>query len=97
MAHTVPAHSSNAYAPELGCTDHLTPRVFAHKLQIMKKDDEPKVWIILLGLLLGVAILVGVVGVALWYSDKAGIAEPTPAKPVTGWGIFTDSPIRSNR
>lgn len=63
----------------------------------MKKDEEPKVWLILLGLVLGVAIVVGAVGLALWYSEKAGIAQPPHEKPATGWGIVTDSPIRSNR
>jgi hypothetical protein len=63
----------------------------------MKKDNEPKVWLILLGLLLGVAIVVGAVGGALWYSDKAGIAAPQPEKPATGWGIATDSPLRNKK
>ena len=72
----------------------MTPRLYQHKLQTMKKNDEPKVWLILLGLVLGLAALVGAVGFALWYSDKAGIAQPPQEKPATGWGIATDSPIR---
>jgi hypothetical protein len=75
----------------------LTPRLYQHKLQTMKKNDEPKVWLILLGLVLGVAALVGAVGLALWYSEKAGIAQPPAEKPVTDWGIATDSPLRNKK
>ena len=63
----------------------------------MKKDDEPKVWVILLGLLVGVAVVVGAVGLALWYSEKTGIAQPPQEKPATGWGIATDSPLRNKK
>ena len=76
---------------------HLTPKLSRHKLQTMKKDDEPKVWLILLGLVLGVAALVGAVGLALWYSEKAGIGQTPQEKPVNDWGIATDSPLRNKK
>jgi hypothetical protein len=63
----------------------------------MKKDKETSVWLILVFLVLGVAALVGLVGLALWYSDKAGIAVPTPVAPSDGWGIATDSPLRNKK
>jgi flagellar basal body-associated protein FliL len=63
----------------------------------MKKDKETSVWLTLLLLVLGVAVVVGLVGLALWYSDKAGIAQPPVAKPSDGWGIATDSPLRNKK
>jgi len=73
----------------------LTKVAWPHKFKDMKKDKEPKVWVTLLALVLGVLVLVALVGFALWYSEKTGIAVPTPSKPVDSWGIANDSPIRS--
>ena len=62
----------------------------------MKKKDEPKVWLTLLALLIGVLVIVGAVGLALWVSEKA--ETPTVmSKPSTSWGIANDSPIRQKR
>ena len=61
----------------------------------MKKNKEPKVWRTLLMLLLGVVVIVGSVGLALWYADKLDTSAKLP-KPDTSWGIFSDSPLRKS-
>ncbi len=62
----------------------------------MKRDEEPKVWVIVLKLVVGAAILIGGVGMLLKYaeSQQGGLPKP-PAD--TSWGIATDSPIRGKR
>lgn len=59
----------------------------------MKRDDEPKLWVTVLKLVIGAAILIGGVGLALNYAEKNQTEMPLP-KPKSGWGIFGDSPIR---
>jgi hypothetical protein len=64
----------------------------------MKKpdDDEPKVWVTVLKLIVGLVIIVGGVGMALWYAkdmDNGGPALPA-AEPC---GISKDSPVRMKR
>ena len=62
----------------------------------MKRDDEPKLWVTVLKLLVGAAILIGGVGLVLDYAARH--QEPLPApRPKSNWGIFSDSPIRNNR
>lgn len=62
----------------------------------MKKKDDPPLWLIVTKLVLGATLLIGGVGLALWYVDQAQSDAIGPAKN-EGWGIVTDSPIRSNR
>jgi type IV secretory pathway TrbD component len=61
----------------------------------MKKNDEPTLWRTLLALVLvlGLALLIALVGLALWFSEKAETSAPL-VKPDRSWGIATDSPIR---
>lgn len=63
----------------------------------MKKDDEPKLWVTVLKLVVGAIILIGGVGGALWLAGKADSSSTGTTQNNTGWGISTDSPIRSNR
>lgn len=69
-----------------------------------KQDEDPKLWITVLKLAIGLVILVGGTGFALWYVDQ----EQTKAMPAlgsdagtgdgaTGWGIIGDSPLRNKR
>jgi hypothetical protein len=59
----------------------------------MKRDDEPKLWVTVLKLVVGLAILIGGVGLALNYAEKLQEEKPIP-QPKSNWGIFSDSPIR---
>jgi nitrate reductase NapE component len=61
-----------------------------------KSNDEPKVWVTVLKLVIGVAVIVGGVGFALWYAqgmDSGGPGLPSPEP----WGISKDSPVRMKR
>lgn len=60
-----------------------------------KKDDEPKVWVTALKLILIAAALIGGVGLALWYAKDMETGTPEPAKDQ--WGISHDSPLRMKR
>ncbi len=59
----------------------------------MKRDDEPKLWVTVLKLAIGLVILIGGVGLALHYAEKYQEEMPKP-QPKSNWGIFSDSPIR---
>jgi hypothetical protein len=63
----------------------------------MKKNNEPKLWVTVLKLVAGAAILIGGVGGALWLASKSEKTDTGVPQSNTGWGISTDSPIRSNR
>lgn len=62
----------------------------------MKRNDEPKWWVTLIKLVIGATIIIGGVGMALNYVASKQEQVPAPA-PKQNWGIFGDSPIRSNR
>ena len=59
-------------------------------------DDEPKLWVTILKLVLVAAVFIGGTGLILsYFSDEQANAGPDPAKSGrTDWGISTDSPIR---
>ena len=60
------------------------------------KDDEPKLWVTVLLLILGALVLVGLVGLALWYAERSDTTEPI-AVPDKSWGIVGDSPIHKRK
>ena len=75
----------------------------------MQKDDEPKLWVSVLKIIFGLTVLVGAVGLALWYADQYPVSSPaleeaiqqvrestasTRSSPGKSWGISKDSPIR---
>lgn len=63
-----------------------------------RKDDEPPLWLTLLKLILVAAVLIGGVGLMLWWADKNQSLDPSPAvKPSDPWGIVNDSPINYRR
>jgi hypothetical protein len=76
----------------------------------MKNDEEPKVWITFIKLVVGAAVLIGGVGLALWWASERPVYSPaleqakeaaraTSPKSVStdSWGIVNDSPVRNNR
>jgi len=61
-----------------------------------RQDDEPKMWVTVLKLVLGLVVIVGGVGLALWLAkDWDNGAAKTPAQDA--WGISHDSPVRMKR
>lgn len=64
----------------------------------MKKTprDEPKVWVTVVKLVVGVVVIVGGVGLALWYAKDLDNGMPKPPGSDL-WGISKDSPSRMKR
>jgi len=61
----------------------------------MKPNNEPEVWVTVVKLIVGVVVIVGGVGLALWFALQVERNElPTPSMPSQSWGIANDSPIR---
>ncbi|MEO7107363.1 MAG: hypothetical protein ABIZ09_13400 [Rhodoferax sp.] len=60
------------------------------------KDDEPKVWVTIIKLVVGLAVIIGGVGFALWYAkDMDNGMSQTPTGD--SWGISKDSPVSMKR
>lgn len=59
-------------------------------------NEEPKIWVTALKLIIGLVVIVGGIGLALWLAkdmDNGG-----PKLPATdSWGISHDSPVRMKR
>lgn len=65
-------------------------------------NEEPPVWLTVTKLVALAVVLIGGVGLALWYAGEAqnNTVEPSSATQSDGtasWGIASDSPIRKNR
>jgi len=61
----------------------------------MKQNEEPKLWVTVLKLVLGLTVIVGGVGGALWLAAKEEQSNTTPkVSPAQSWGIVNDSPLR---
>jgi hypothetical protein len=75
----------------------------------MDQNDEPKLWVSILKVILGIAVMVGAVGFALWYAGQQPAHSPaleqakeevrqkssnSTSSPSNSWGISKDSPIR---
>ncbi len=66
----------------------------------MEEEKEPSVWIIALKLAVLAVLIMGGVGVALWYMEKEQRFDnpnKPPDTPANSWGIVNDSPIRPKR
>ncbi len=63
----------------------------------MKKNKEPKLWVTVLKLLAGAAVLIGGVGAVLWWASQSENSGARVPQSNIGWGISADSPLRSNR
>jgi hypothetical protein len=61
-----------------------------------KDDDEPNVWVTVIKLVVGAAILIGGVGFALWYVAKEQDGDFGPPADKS-WGIATDNPLKGKR
>ena len=72
-------------------------------------DDEPKTWVSALKVILGIAVMVGTVGFALWVASQMPEHSPaleqarevvqqkgadTSSSSSKSWGIAKDSPLR---
>ena len=62
----------------------------------MKKDEEPKVWVTALKLIVGAAAFIGMIGWTLWYLDKHQDPMPIPESK-NNWGIAGDNPVRPRK
>jgi hypothetical protein len=58
-------------------------------------DDESPLWVTVLKLVIGLVVIIGGVGFALWYAQ--GMDTGTPAPASDAWGISHDSPLRMKR
>ena len=63
----------------------------------MEKEEEPKLWVTVLKLVIGAIVFIGVVGVLLYYTAEFNTYAPPDKPPAPDWGITTDSPIRNKR
>ena len=72
-------------------------------------DDEPKTWVSALKVILAAAVMIGVIGLVLWYANQRPVSSPaleqaqqevreksggSRSSPDDSWGIAKDSPIR---
>ncbi len=64
-----------------------------------KQDDDPKLWVTVLKLALGLVVIIGSVGLALyWALQKEQLDGPVaPISPERSWGVVNDNPIRPRR
>ena len=59
-------------------------------------NEEPKVWVTAIKLIVGLFVIIGGVGLALWYARDMDTGAPKlPAQDQ--WGISHDSPLRMKR
>ncbi|MDD2926420.1 hypothetical protein [Rhodoferax sp.] len=63
----------------------------------MSDDQEPKLWVTALKLVIGAIVLIALVGLALYYTAEFNTYSPDVPQSDQSWGITKDSPIRSNR
>lgn len=65
----------------------------------MKSEKETPVWLTILKLIALATVLIGGVGLALWWAGTKQVTNAPPAvsAPSQGWGIAGDSPVRSKR
>jgi len=74
------------------------------------EDDEPKTWVSALKIVFGLAVVIGAIGLALWYASQLSLGSPALEQAIeevhqkssnssssnssSSWGISKDSPIR---
>lgn len=58
------------------------------------KNDEPKVWVTVVKLVVGLAVMIGGVGLALWYAKDM---DNGSTRSGDTWGVSKDSPVRMKR
>lgn len=85
------------------------PQAIPKEIKMDEDDDEPKTWVSALKVIMAAAVLIGVVGLALWYANQRPVSSPAleqaqkevheknpsgRSSPDDSWGIAKDSPIR---
>ena len=63
----------------------------------MEEEKKPNVWWLALKLVVVALVILGAVGLALWYAaHKQRFDDPNkpPDTPAKSWGIVNDSPLR---
>lgn len=60
-----------------------------------KPNQEPKVWVTAIKLIVGLIVIIGGVGMALWYAKDMDNGPKLPGQDQ--WGISHDSPLRMKR
>jgi hypothetical protein len=64
----------------------------------MKKDDEPKLWVTVLKLVVGLVVIIGSVGLALYLAlQREQLDGLAPGTSGPSWGIVNDNPLRQRR
>jgi hypothetical protein len=67
----------------------------------MSNEDEPKMWVTVLKLVVVATLFIGGTGFVLWYFGKQQELNAPSATESTnivkGWGIVGDSPLHSKR
>jgi hypothetical protein len=64
-------------------------------------NDEPPMWMTVAKLVVLATVLIGGVGLALWYAgehqDNSIAPSTAPSNGTASWGIAGDTPIKRNR
>jgi uncharacterized iron-regulated membrane protein len=65
----------------------------------MKQEKETPIWLTILKLVVLATVLIGGVGLVLWWAarQQSSVASPAVSAPSQPWGIVGDSPIRNKR
>lgn len=65
----------------------------------MKQEKETPVWLTIIKLVVLATVLIGGVGLALWWAglSQNTVTPPAVSAPSQSWGIAGDSPVRSKR
>jgi hypothetical protein len=60
-------------------------------------NEEPKLWVTVIKLVLSALVLIILVGLGLYYTAEFNTYEPPASPPDTSWGIAKDHPVRNQR
>ena len=66
----------------------------------MDKDDEPNVWVTVLKLVVGAVVIIGGLGLVLWWAAEhqmKNAPDPNVNSAKDSWGIVHDSPVNRKR
>ncbi|QDL52826.1 hypothetical protein [Rhodoferax aquaticus] len=66
----------------------------------MDQDDEPNVWLTVLKLVVGAVVIIGGLGLVLWWAGEhqmKNAPDPNTNSSKDAWGIVHDSPVNRKR
>lgn len=63
----------------------------------MKKQDEPPLWQTVLKLVVGLVVIIGSVGLALWLALQEEQKSGPSISTEKSWGIVNDNPVKQRR